>query len=429
MPGSDKHKAKIKDLRTKIKFMSYAVKKIGVYQVCFQESFRIARGSNATEVFVGLGTDGLEVAIKRMDYKFCEFAKNAKNIMNSIKLVGNPHVLTYRFYEELNKQYVCIITDLKEESLKEFVLYKNRKLDELKEKGPIIFRQILLGLHALHSGDILHKNLKPENILVDREGKMIVANFGIFRVLDPCNTTHESLITGKDKWRALESIPRDDDYDKPPEEITVRYMKKSDIQTLGMVFYFVLTKGKHPFGVFPFDILGKIKRGDDPDLTGLTEDVEEAKDLIQWMLEHEVNKRPSVEQCLKHPYVIKPEEKSDLLKSVSKEFIYNETESNNSKAAQELNQATFLSSWSTKIDKDVYNHYCNHPSSRYGENGTELLRLIRNAAEYWPPPFLKRYGTPDTYFLDLFPTLPMVLHNILRNDPDWNDRYTLKKFF
>ena len=428
MPGSDKHKAKMKDLTTKIKFRSYAVTKIGEYQVCFEECFRIARGSNATEVFVGLGTDGSEVAIKRMDYKFCEYAENAKNIMNFPKLVDNPHILNYRFYKEFHKQYVCIITDLKEENLKDFVLSEIRELDELKKKGPIIFRQILLGLYALHSGDILHRDLKPENILVDCEGNMIVANFGICRILAPRKKIHKSKIRGIDEWRALESIPNDDDYEQPPEEIMVHYKKESDIQTLGMVFYFVLTKGKHPFGVFPFDILSSIKKGHS-DLTGLTEDLEEAKDLIQWMLEHEVNKRPSVEQCLKHPYVIKPEEKFDLLKSVSKEFIYNETESNNSKAVQELNQATFLSSWSTKIDKDVYNHYCNHPSSRYGENGTELLRLIRNAAEYWPPPFLKRYGTPDTYFLDLFPTLPMVLHNILRNDPDWNDRNTLKQFF
>ena len=431
MQRSNKHKDKLQDLVKIIKLRSYRVTKIGEYLVCFEEGFRIGDGSNDTEVFLGLGTDGVEVAVKRVCSKFRDFAEIEKEMMNSPRLTDSPHVLNYQFFFE-NKKYAYIITSLQEESLMDFLNSQERTLAELQNKGPTILRQILLGLRALHDDGILHRDLKPENALVNCEGNVVLADFGICRRLEPGQSTHYSVVRGTDRWRALESIPTDADCNRQPTDITVRYKQKSDIQTLGMVFYFVLTKGKHPFGKLTFDILSNVKRGES-NLTGLTDaDLVVAQDLIEWMLKHKLKERPTVQQCLKHPYVSEPEDTFGLLKAVGNEIEIKNHKmlNNNCDAVRELNQADSLTTppWSEEMDEEVY-EYFRHPANMYSNNGAELLRFIRNAEAHWPAPFLQRFGTPQAYFLNVFPTLPMIVHKILRKYRDWYERDTLKQFF
>jgi serine/threonine-protein kinase/endoribonuclease IRE1 len=405
-----------------------------MYQVCFEDDFRIGEGSNGTEVFLGLSTDGLEAAIKRLPMKFenNKFAENEKALLNSPKLVESPHVLNYRFYFQ-NKQYAYIVTDLQEENLKQFV--HSKKVDKLQNEGPTILREILSGVGALHADNILHRDLKPENVLVNFEGTMVLADFGICRRLQPDQTTHESVIRGTDKWRALESIPTDDDYNQqsPYHSVKVRYKKESDVQTLGMIFFYILTQGNHPFGTWNFDVLSNIKRGKS-NLAELTDLI--AKDLIEWMLQYNLTLRPTVEQCRKHPYFTYPGEKFELLKAVETEIKTEKEnrkkenrkmENNNSEVGivGELNQ---LPPWSKQIDDKLYNHFT-RPHNRYSDNGAELLRFIRNASEHWPAPFLQTLGTPQAYFLKVFPKLPMIVHKIVRKYPDWCRRETLKRFF
>ncbi|CAB4044892.1 Hypothetical predicted protein, partial [Paramuricea clavata] len=137
------HRKVLEDLVKKLKYKPHTVKTIGVYKVCFEDHFRIGCGSNGTEVFVGLGTDGVEVAIKRLKSDFSYLGENEKNMMNSQRLKDNPNVLTYRFHTE-GRQYVYLITNLEEESLNQFVRSTARSLDELQKKGPTILKQILL---------------------------------------------------------------------------------------------------------------------------------------------------------------------------------------------------------------------------------------------------------------------------------------------
>jgi serine/threonine-protein kinase/endoribonuclease IRE1 len=407
------------------------VEKIGVYQVCFEERFRIGEGSNETEVFLGLGTDGLEVAIKRVPEKHSNFAEKDKEMLTSQRLVDNANVLNYRFYFE-TRQYAYIITDLQEETLSKFVLSEDRSVAELQNKGPIILRQILLGINALHDEDILHRDLKPENVLVNFEGKMVVADFGICRQLDLGQTTHKSIQRGAAKWRALESIPTDDD-EVQNGDIIVRYKKKSDVQVLGMLFYYVLTKAEHPFGKLGLPALFKISIGES-NLSELTDPV--AKDLIQWMLQHNITERPTVIQCLKHPYLMSPEENFEFLTAVGNEteIRNNNMENNNCEVVRELNQVASLATppWSEQIHPEVYDHFT-RPGNRYSNNGAELLRFIRNVeAHSWPAPFLQKFGPLQAYFLQEFPTLAMIVHRTLRKYPDWcskESKPNLEKFF
>ena len=426
MKNSEFHKKKIEELVEMIKSKPYAVETIGVYNVCYEDRFCIGT-SNNTDVFVGLGRDGTEVAVKRIKQETNRtsdpgLALNEMTTLNSSNLMGNAYVLDYMFYCE-NKEYAYIVTRLQEETLKDFVQSKKQKLEELQNKGPTILKQILLGIQALHDVDILHRDLKPENVLVSSEGKMILADFGLCRTLEQNSVTCRSITRDNEGWMAAESLPNDDD-DNP-----VAYKKSSDIQVLGMLFYFVLTKGKHPFGKWYFDRLSNTRKGA-YDLYQLTDLV--AKDLIEWMLQHDPNQRPTVEQCLKHPYIISTDEKFAFLMAVGSEpeIKYRNMEKNNCNVIQNLNKEDSLTTpaWSEKIDEKLYNHF-DHPGIRYRNIVTDLLRFIRNADEHWSDKaFAKRLGTAQDYFLNKFPTLPMIVHKIVRRDPDWNVRDKIKKF-
>ena len=425
------HRSILEDLVRNLKYKPYTVHTIDGYHVCFEDHFCIGNGSNGTEVFVGLGNDGDEVAVKRVNSKFSSMVDLEKEVLSRLK--DNPNILTYRFKTTESKRFAYLVTDLQDKNLKQYVSSKEVSLPDLQKNGPFILRQILLGMNALHDENILHRDLKPENVLVNFQGKVastnpkvVLGDFDICRKLQEGQETHFSIPRGADSWRALESLPDADD-DDPLSESNVNevsYTKKSDIQVLGMLFYFVLTKGKHPFGKQEIFRPGNISLGKS-DLSDLTDDV--AKDLIQWMIKHDINERPTVNQCLKHPYVRSPEENFRLVKAVGNEMEI-KTKKKDSAVVRELNQIQSLSNWSKQIDKEVYDKF-NHPASRYYDNGAEFLRFIRNVTEHWDPAVSVQNGTPQAYFQRKFPKLPMIVHRILRKDSSWCERDSLKDFF
>ena len=91
------------------------------------------------------------------------------------------------------------------------------------------------------------------------------------------------------------------------------------------------------------------------------------------------------------------------------------------------------SGWISSIDSNLVQRVCRpHP---YPDQWAQCLRFIRNTSIHWndnggPPAAVQSaVGDPREYFLKLFPTLPAVVHRIIRNDPDWKEKATLKKFF
>ena len=161
-----------------------------------------------------------------------------------------------------------------------------------------------------------------------------------------------------------------------------------------------------------------------------------AKDLIDWMLRHDLRARPSVEECLQHPYLMSTDEKFHFVTRVGNEREI-KTNDVSSDVVKQLNADPSLSkpSWKTKIDAEVMSYVSSHRRSRsYSDDVTDLVRLIRNTAVHWrdktPPTTVQaKVGTPIEYFLNSFPTLPVLLHRIIREDPDWKQREQLKQFF
>ncbi|CAB4034807.1 serine threonine- kinase endoribonuclease IRE1 [Paramuricea clavata] len=431
---SIKHGSKLSEFVELLKANPSKATQIGTYRVCFDDKFSIGEGSEGTKVYVGLSDDGFEVAVKCMDLKKCrQMGDHEKKILTCQKVRKEAHIVNYRFFHQPDgSKTAYLVLDLHEESLRDYVLNEERSTEQLRNEGSSIICQILYGVKTLHCGnpEILHRDLKPSNILVTVEGEMVLADFGISRTLPKEQTTYRSGVRGTEGWMAVESLPNEDDDDDylSYEDIQVRYKKQSDIQVVGMLCYYVLTKGKHPYGT-RVHRNSNISKGSF-DLKDLSDPC--AKDLIAWMLQHDLRKRPNFHKCLKHPYLRTDEENFNFVTRVGNEKEI-KTKDTTSIVVQELNKLPGLTNWLSVIETWVMN-FMTARRTAYTNDVADLLRFMRNMATHWrdktPPANVQTtVVTPQEYFERKFPTLAVELHQVIRGQSDWTAREGLKGYF
>lgn len=173
-------------------------------------------------------------------------------------------------------------------------------------KGPMVLLtdkmmlyQVTDGLAYLHHCKIVHRDIKPQNILISRTGEqMKLADFGISRALktnDKTDFTNTNVTNphGTKGWIAPELYQNK------------RYDFKADIFPLGCVFAYTVSGGKHPFGEDPDERPNRIKKN--KPMVLVQEDLKiphsndggVAIDLIKWLLDVNPNSRPTAEDILK----------------------------------------------------------------------------------------------------------------------------------
>ena len=199
-----------------------------------------------------------------------------------------------------------------------------------------------------------------------------------------------------------------------------------------MMAYYVVTKGKHPFGE-EVDRLHNIVYGKPVGLDSVSDPG--LNDLLSWMLNHDPNDRPSAEEALKHPHLQTAKEKFELLCKVGNEREI-KTRMANSEVVQQLNLDS--TDWRTLISDNVLHSLCTvgGKTLEYDSSWTECLRLMSNVLREWKktplslpqPEAFDLVGDPQEYFLKVFPNLPVVVHRIIRSS-DWKARPELQKYF
>ena len=123
-----------------------------------------------------------------------------------------------------------------------------------------IILQLATGLEYIHDKQLVHRDLKPQNVLVwegpgitDIGGRQIVmkwADFGLSKPVNEKETFSISDIKGTLHWFAPEMIKLlMDGYEAPPESnLRKRGTTKSDIFAEGLTFAYIMLEGKHPHG-------------------------------------------------------------------------------------------------------------------------------------------------------------------------------------
>jgi serine/threonine protein kinase len=104
-----------------------------------------------------------------------------------------------------------------------------------------IIPQICEALQYAHDEGIIHRDIKPENILIDRKGKVKVADFGLAKLMD---RTADPTLTGTHQVMGTPHYMAPEQIEKP---LTVD--RRTDIYALGVLFYEMLT-GELPLGQF-----------------------------------------------------------------------------------------------------------------------------------------------------------------------------------
>ncbi len=264
------------------------------------KSLLLGKGSGST-VYVGIMEDGSEVAVKRVLIETCEeSAQNEIEILSRTNTQKSPFLVSYRYFHR-DDNFIYLILDLCEETLREHV--HSQTTEHLKVHGLRMVKEILTGLEFLHNQGILHRDLKPSNVLVDVSGHMRLADFGISRVLNEDETTVQTDAKGTRDWMPVEVIEAINKGQR------CRFKKKSDIQVAGMLAFFILTEGEHPFGL-SHERMTNILKGNPVNLGKL--DNRQARKFVAWLIRHIIGDRPYAHEALRHSFMDQTKEYETL---------------------------------------------------------------------------------------------------------------------
>ena len=127
-----------------------------------------------------------------------------------------------------------------------------------KYRGPklpprfTVLLQLASGLEHIHSLKLIHRDMKPENVLihVDSDEKVTIkwADFGLSKPVNERGTFTQTRIRGTMYWMAPELLKQLDDEEKGILEKR-RGTVKSDVFAQGLAFGYFMSDGKHIFGV------------------------------------------------------------------------------------------------------------------------------------------------------------------------------------
>jgi len=161
-----------------------------------------------------------------------------------------------------------------------------------EEKAKEIVRQIANGILYIHSLNIIHRDIKPDNILFLEDNHIVIADFSVSKLLnDPCELLDDT----------VGAIP----FYSPEICTGEKYLgKPADCWSLGILMYLILF-GHHPFcsnnpeNNSSYSILGRIQTQD----IAYPECSPQLLDLLSGILEKCPEKRLTIEQIVQHKWM------------------------------------------------------------------------------------------------------------------------------
>lgn len=158
--------------------------------------------------------------------------------------------------------------------------------------------QLVDTIQGIHKSGILHRDVKPENVLLDAEMRIRLADFGSAKVIGKSSDANEEKIPKKFRQRSS-SFVGTAEYVSPELLNDKQVSEASDFWAIGCILFQMLC-GRPPFkGASEYQTFQKIMRGNFDFPSGLTE---EAIDLITKLLKLNPDERPSADQIRAHAF-------------------------------------------------------------------------------------------------------------------------------
>ncbi|KAH7935277.1 hypothetical protein HPB52_005702 [Rhipicephalus sanguineus] len=233
---------------------------------------------------------GRKVVIKHIPVQQMsrEEKEGSLNEAKVLAMLHHPNIIAYydSFLEE--KSLAIVMEYAPGGNLYDYLKQRGRAL--LSERQVLsYFAQVLLALEHVHSRQILHRDLKTQNLLLNQCRSIVkVGDFGISKIL-----------SSKSKAESLVGTPNN----LSPEICVGKpYNQKSDIWALGCILYELLTL-RSPFeGNHVPSLVIKIIRGSyEPVSDHYSPQV---RHLLEQMLQKEPSQRPSVNQLMAQPILL-----------------------------------------------------------------------------------------------------------------------------
>ncbi|CAD8051867.1 unnamed protein product [Paramecium primaurelia] len=235
------------------------------------------------QVYKGL-YQGEEVAIKSMQGAQLQETSIMENLKhkNIIKF--------YKYFKQGNNQYL-VMEYASGGSLSD---YMKQNLDE--ETISKIMKSIFAAIEYLHSQQIIHRDIKPDNILIQNSedlSSVKIADFGLSYQYMPEIRYYQTVSQQCGTFIFM----------APEQILNKAYNKAVDMWSCGVVLYMLLNQGKHPF--YPRISTKKEFINSFPDLkyeqplhASLL-----ARDLLQRLLQYDKDSRYTAAQALVHPWI------------------------------------------------------------------------------------------------------------------------------
>ncbi len=175
-----------------------------------------------------------EVAIKVLRFDFvhdADFIRRFRREAQSAASLDHPNIVSIYDVGEEDDIYYIVMEYVEGMTLKEYI---NRTGPLHPKEAVQIMEQIVSAIAHAHDNQIVHRDIKPHNILIDHMGHIKVTDFGIAMALSSTTITHTNSVLGSVHYLS------------PEQARGGLSTKKSDIYSLGIVLFELLT-ARMPF--------------------------------------------------------------------------------------------------------------------------------------------------------------------------------------
>ena len=445
-------------------------------------------GGHGTMVYKGT-FGGRDVAVKRMLKEFFDIASHEVSLLQESD--DHPNVIRY-YDKETAGGFLYIALELCPASLQAVIEKPSAHCELIPPSGldlPNMLKQITSGLLYLHTLKIVHRDIKPQNILVSAPKlnlanpsasappRLLISDFGLCKKLEGDQNSFRAttaFAAGTSGWRAPELLV-DDDPNLPPTSASLdltrvdttnnseplvvdpqtnrRATRAIDIFSLGCVFYYCLTQGSHPF-----DKDGKFMREANIvkglynlDSLGCMGDFQwEAKDLIGDMLSKNPRARPDAAAILTHPFFWPPEDRLEFLCHVSDAFEHEKFEEDKRSREDEYYEysapLTFLEEHASIILEEARGDFLRALPGEFkdtmakqrkykGNSVLDLLRALRNKKNHYedmPASVKEKVGPLPAGYLGFwtrrFPNLLLTCWRVVR-ELGWEEKDRFRRYY